>query len=82
MSSEQQAFTLGEPLRDAFRRFCEDQGFDRTLVFLAGWRALDKADEESRKHWFASLPPWQDEIMEKWGPNGEQGNMGGKEAAG
>ena len=80
MATGQQAFTLGEDLKGAFRRFCEDQGLDPKLVFLAGWRALDRANHQVRGEWFEGLTPWQSEILERWGPNGQASKSGGTEA--
>ena len=71
MATGQQAFTLGEDLKGAFRRFCEDQGLDPKLVFPAGWRALDQAKHQDRKQWFEGLAPRQSELLVRWGPNGQ-----------
>ena len=66
MTTGQQTFTLGEDLKGAFRRFCEDQGLDPKLVFLAGWRALDRANHQVRGEWFEGIAAWQQEILEQW----------------
>lgn len=67
MATGQQTFTLGEELKGAFRRFCEDQGLDPKLVFLAGWRALHKAENGPRQEWFEGIAAWQQEITAEWG---------------
>lgn len=81
MAEGQQHFTIGVEMKAAFTRFCEDQGLSPKLVFLAGWRALDKAEKEPRKRWFEGLSPWQSEIMAKWGPDGRASKTEGTDAA-
>ena len=47
--------TIGPDLRQTYAKWCKGNGYDKTLVFLAGWLSILKLDYGERKTLFESI---------------------------